>query len=177
MSDMTFPQPNAENVELAAANRRLTTAILGMTLLMGLIACLSYLAGRTVTQMKNGEESASRTMAPSAPVVVNPISKPSPLVAAVPAAVIPAPVVAAPAPAAATAIPAGSYLQVGLMNPSADRSMQLRLTELGYNVKLLPMENSPVARVLVGPIESAAREKELSLKLQSDGYQFFPRRY
>ena len=169
MSDMTFPQPNAENVELAAANRRLTTAILGMTLLMGLIACLSYLAGRTVTHIKNEEATAGRASAPSGPVVINPISKPSPLVAVVPGAPL--------APAPAPAVTAGTYYQVGLMNPATDRSMESRLTQLGYKVKLLPMENSPVSRVLVGPIESANEQKELGLKLQADGYQFFPRRF
>ena len=170
MSDMTFPQPNAENVELAAANRRLTTAILGMTLLMGLIACLSYLAGRTVTQFKNEEASAARAQSPSAPMVINPIKKPSPSVAVVPS--VP---VAVPQPLAA--IPAGNYLQVGLMNPAADRSMEARLIQLGYQVKLLPMENSPVSRVLVGPIGSATEQKNLSMKLQAEGFQFFPRRY
>lgn len=169
MSDMTFPQPNAENAELAAANRRLTTAILGMTLLMGLIACLSYLAGRTVTHMKNEEASAGRTQAPAAPVVVNPVQKPSPSVSVVPSAPVAAPL-------APPAVTAGSYFQVGLMNPTADRSMEDRLTQLGYKVKLLPMENSAVSRVLVGPMASAAEEKEISLKLQADGYQFFPRR-
>ena len=169
MSDMTFPQPNAENVELAAANRRLTTAILGMTLLMGLIACLSYLAGRTVTHIKNEEASAGRQQSASTPVVVNPVQKPSPLVAVVPSTPVATPL----APAA---IPTGSYLQVGLMNPAVDRSMEARLTQLGYKVKLLPMENSTVSRVLVGPMASAAEEKEISLKLQADGYQFFPRR-
>ena len=166
MSDMTFPQPNAENVELAAANRRLTTAILGMTLLMGLIACLSYLAGRTVTHIKNEEASSGRASAPSAPVVINPINQPSPSVAVVPTAAAPAP-----------AVSAGTYYQVGLMNPATDRSMESRLTQLGYKVKLLPMENSPVSRVLVGPIDSATEQKELGLKLQADGYQFFPRRF
>jgi cell division protein FtsN len=63
------------------------------------------------------------------------------------------------------------------MNPAVDRSMEARLTQLGYKVKLLPMENSTVSRVLVGPMASAAEEKEISLKLQTDGYQFFPRRF
>jgi cell division protein FtsN len=170
MSDMTFPQPNAENVELAAANRRLTTAILGMTLLMGLIACLSYLAGRTVTHIKNEEASAGRQQSPPTPVVVNPVQKPSPSVAVVPSTPVTTPLVPAGSPT-------GSYLQVGLMNPAVDRSMETRLTQLGYKVKLLPMENSAVSRVLVGPMASAAEEKELSLKLQADGYQFFPRRF
>lgn len=169
MSDMTFPQPNAENVELAAANRRLTTAILGMTLLMGLIACLSYLAGRTVTHIKNEEASAGRQQAASGPVIINPIKKPSPAVAVIPSV----PVYTPTAPAAVTT---GSYLQVGLMNPATDRSMETRLTQLGYKVHLVPMENSAVSRVLVGPIASATEQKEISLKLQADGYQFFPRR-
>jgi hypothetical protein len=55
--------------------------------------------------------------------------------------------------------------------------MEARLGQLGYKVKLLPMENSAVSRVLVGPMASAAEEKEISLKLQTDGYQFFPRRF
>lgn len=175
MSDMTFPQPNAENVELAAANRRLTTAILGMTLLMGLIACLSYLAGRTVTHLKNEEAAARRAPAPAAPVVINPIPKPSPSLSVTPST--PSISVPVPIPAAAhAAVPAGNYFQVGLMNPSADRSMETRLTQQGYKVKLLPMENSPISRVLVGPLD-AAEQKEIGRKLQADGYQFFPRRF
>ena len=171
MSDMTFPQPNAENVELAAANRRLTTAILGMTLLMGLIACLSYLAGRTVTHLKNEEASARRAPAAAAPVVINPAHKPSPSVSVTPNI----PSVSAPAPTS-TLVPAGNYFQVGLMNPSADRSMETRLLQQGYKVRLLPMENSPISRVLVGPLD-AVEQREVGRKLQIDGYQFFPRHF
>lgn len=174
MSDLTFPQPNAENAELAAANRRLTTAILGMTLLTGLVACLSYLAGRTVTHIKT-ETPTVRVEIPSAPVIVNPTPKPSP--APVAQVAVPAPVPAAPPAAPASVIPSGTYLQVGLMNPAQDKSMQERLVQRGYSVQLAPMENSPVARVLVGPVQTSEQQRELATKLQSDGYQFFPRRY
>ncbi|MBI2685530.1 MAG: hypothetical protein HYX27_04375 [Acidobacteria bacterium] len=169
MSDFTLPQPNAENVELAAANRRLTTAILGMTLLTGLVACLSYLAGRTVTQIRSQQAAAVTTEIPPPPLVIHPTSKPSP-VAAIAA---PAPV---PAPIATPAASHGLYLQVGLMNPSTDRSMQDRLEQNGFTVKLLPLENSPSSRVLVGPIQSSAQQRELETKLAANGFQFFTRR-
>src|SRR6187551_6339 len=95
MSDFTFPQPqgtpqlHSENRELAAANRRLTTAILGMTLLTGLIACLSYLAGRTVTQIRTETATVVRTEIPPGPVIVDPLGKPSPSIAAAPAPAAP----------------------------------------------------------------------------------------
>jgi cell division septation protein DedD len=170
MSDFTFPQPQAtpqlhtENRELALANRRLTTAILGMTLLTGLIACLSYLAGRTVTQIRTESATVVRTEIAPGPVVVNPINTPSPSITPVP-------------PSAAPPVPAGLYLQVGLMDPAVDRSMQDRLVARGYAVKLAPMENSPVSRVLVGPIQSAPQQSELESKLNADGFQHFVRRF
>lgn len=165
MSDFTFPQPHqphSENMELAAANRRLTTAILGMTLLTGLVACLSYLAGRTVTHIRTETATVVRTEIPPGPVVITPLNKPSPSIA---------PTLVA-APAIGTL-----YLQVGLLNPSLDRSMQDRLIALGYSVKLSPMENSPISRVLIGPILSAAQQQELESKLRADGFQHFRRRF
>lgn len=162
MSDLTFPPPQSENMELAAANRRLTTAILGMTLLTGLIACLSYLAGRTVTHIRSETATVVRTEIPPGPVVINPLTKPSPIEQPVPKAPVPA---------------AGLYLQVGLMNPAQDRSMEERLIARGYGVHLVPMENSPVTRVLVGPIQTSAQQREMETKLLADGYQYFPRRF
>jgi len=161
MSDFPFPQPNPENVELAAANRRLTTAILGMTLLCGLIACLSYLAGRTVTHIRSETATVVRTEVPPAPVVVTPSSQIEPF---------------KPSPAAAPPVATGLYLQVGLVNLATDPSLRDRLLQRGFQVKTVPMENSPVSRLVIGPIQSAAQQSELSAKLQAEGYQFFPRR-
>jgi cell division protein FtsN len=161
MSDFTYPPPHSENMELAAANRRLTTAILGMTLLTGLVACLSYLAGRTVTQIRTETATVVRTEIPAAPVVVTPMTKPSPI---------------APIPAAVPE-PGGVYYQVGLMDPARDRSMQDRLEMLGYRVRLTPMENSAtVFRVLVGPAPSEQQQLQLRSKLAADGFQFFLKR-
>jgi len=170
MSDFPFPRPDNENMELAAANRRLTTAILGMTLLTGLVACLSYLAGRTVTQIKTETATVTRTEIPAAPMVVHPLEKPSPLPVAAPVSSV------APLPAPA-ALSAGIYLQVGLMNPAYDRSMQERLEQQGLKVSLAPLENSTASRVLVGPLTSVAQQAEVEAKLRALGFQYFPRRY
>ena len=66
---------------------------------------------------------------------------------------------------------------LGLIDPALDRSMQDRLIALGYSVNLSPMENSPISRVLIGPIHSAAQQQELKSKLSADGFQHFPRRF
>jgi cell division septation protein DedD len=178
MSDLTFPTPSSQNMELAAANRKLTTAILGMTLLTGLVACLAYLAGRTVTQIRNEPATIIRTEIPPPPVIVTPSPRPSPVVVAAAEAPapspVPAPTVAAPA---LPAPPTGLYLQVGLMNPNVDNSMRLRLQEAGFQVHLAGMEGSPASRVLVGPIASPAQQQQFEEKLREGGYQFFPRRY
>ena len=173
MSDFPYTLPHAsaaphsEYMELAAANRRLTTAILGMTLLTGLVACLSYLAGRTVTQIRTETATVVRTEIAPGPVVITPLVKLSPFIAA------------APVPAVGNHIPSAGtlYMQVGLIDPALDRSMQDRLIALGYSVKLSPMENSPISRVLIGPIHSAAQQQELKSKLSADGFQHFPRRF
>lgn len=158
MSDFTALPLHSETSDLAAANRRLTTAILGMTLLIGLVACMSYLAGRTVTHIRAQSQQAQTPQPPTAPVVVQPLPKPAPLPAAPPA-------------------PAGSlYLQVGLLNPELDQSMRVRLEQRGYTVRLLPMEDSPNARVLVGPVASSEHQRELEARLRADGYQYFLRR-
>jgi cell division septation protein DedD len=166
MSDFPYPSPHPENLELAAANRRLTTAILGMTLLTGLVACLSYLAGRTVTHIRTEAATVVRPESPAAPVVVTPNGgKPSPA----------API--AEAPVAPVAPVGGIYFQVGLMDPVRDRSMQERLEKLGYTVRLMPMENNAeVSRVLVGPAPTAQQQQQLQAKLAADGFQCFPRR-
>lgn len=176
MSDLTFPPPNPENMELAAANRRLTTAILGMVLLTGLVACMAYLAGRTVTRIRAENPATVRQETAHSPLVVNPLpAKPAAMAASAPAKQA----IGAPAsPDLADVAPGpGQYLQVGYIDPARDRAMQHRLTSSGFTVRLAPMEDSQNFRVLVGPIQSPAEQKEIEAKLAAEGYRFFPRRY
>lgn len=179
MSDMSYPTQPSENLELAAANRKLTTAILGMTLLMGLVACLSYLAGRTVTHIRTAEAAAAAPKPAVEPVVVQPLRKPSPTVVVEAAPAPEPPTVSTPAPVSTVpAPPSGTYLQVGLLDPIKDASLRDQVVAKGFSVALAPMENSPVARLLVGPVHSNAEQQTLSERLRAAGYpQHFPRRY
>jgi len=161
MSDMTLPSPRAEAHELVLTNRRLTTAILGMVLLTGLIACMSYLAGRTVTQMKMETVTPTQTVINPPPLVIEPKTKPAP-----------APVAAvAPAPAAPTQM----YWQVGIVKPE-ESHIQDMLQARGYAFKLAPFEDTRNFRVLVGPVTNPQEQATLDARLTADGLQHFLRR-
>ena len=161
MSDMTLPSPRPDAQELAATNRRLTTAILGMVLLTGLIACMSYLAGRTVTQMKMETITPTQTVINPPPLVIEPKTKPTP-----------APVAAAvPAPAAPTQM----YWQVGIVKPE-ESHIQDMLQARGYAFKLAPFEDTRNFRVLVGPVTNPQEQAALDERLTADGLQHFLRR-
>ncbi|MBM3787622.1 MAG: hypothetical protein FJW30_24970 [Acidobacteria bacterium] len=173
MSDLTLPSPRPDTYELILTNRKLTTAVLGMVLLSGLIACMSYLAGRTVSQIKVETVTPTQTVINPPPLVVEPKSKPSPAGAAVASPML----ASAPQPAPVPAPPSGLYLQVGLVDPVRETYMQDRLSQLGYKFRLAPMESSLNARVLVGPISSLPEMQELQTRLTAHGYQHFPRRW
>ncbi|MBM3766180.1 MAG: hypothetical protein FJW32_12390 [Acidobacteria bacterium] len=158
MSDLTLPSPRAEAQELAQSNRRLTTAILGLVLLTGLIACMSYLAGRTVTQMKMETVRPTQTVINPPPLVIEPKTKA-------------APVVVAAAPAAPTQL----YWQVGIVKPEESHIQDL-LQVRGYAFKLAPFEDTRNFRVLVGPVTNPQEQATLDARLTSDGLQHFLRR-
>jgi hypothetical protein len=157
MSDMTLPSPRPDAQELAATNRRLTTAILGMVLLAGLIACMSYLAGRTVTQMKMETVTPTQTIINPPPLVIEPKTKP-------------APAVVASAPFATQ-----WYWQVGIVKPEESHIQDL-LQARGYAFKLAPFEDTRNFRVLVGPVTNPQQQAALDARLTADGLQHFLRR-
>lgn len=175
MSDVSLPPSHQGQADLAAANRKLTSAILGMTLLTGLIACMSYLAGRTVTHMKTESANITRTEIPAPPVVVTPAEKHIGGVAPPPAAPPPA---TSPSPAHVTPPVASSetYWQVGIVNPAAESYLQDRLKKLGLEFRLSPMEDSPHSRVLVGPLRDVEEQSAIEGILRQNGFQYFKRR-
>lgn len=157
MSDMSLPSPRAEAHELVLTNRRLTTAILGMVLLTGLIACMSYLAGRTVTQMKMETVTPTQTVVNPPPLVIEPKTRPAPMAAVAPAA------------------PTQMYWQVGIVRPDESHIQDL-LQARGYAFKLAPFEDTPNFRVLVGPVTNSQEQAAIDVRLTADGLQHFLRR-
>jgi len=67
MGESHLTAPEAASYELALANRKLVTVVMGMTLLMGLVACLAYLAGRSVTGIRANQERMAVPVPESAP--------------------------------------------------------------------------------------------------------------
>jgi cell division protein FtsN len=182
MGDTHLPSPEAASYELALANRKLVTVVMGMTLLMGLVACLAYLAGRSVTGIR-AEQAAPRALPP--PVVVERSPAPvTPSVAqAAPAPVpppaapvpVPAPVVSAPAPAAATA-PSGQrlFLQVAAGEVSDFQPLRSELEKAGFPTEVVRLDNKH--RLLVGPIQDPAQKQEFESRLTASGHAFFARK-
>ncbi len=165
MGDSPLPNPQAASYELAMANRKLVTIVMGMTLMMGLIACLSYLAGRSVTGIR--AEKARPAVIPP-PVIVEapsaPIqrARPSPL---------PAP---APLPVVASLVGPQLYLQVAAGSESDLVPLRSKLEKEALPQRTVLIDN--MFRLLVGPLRDSAHQKEIEGKLREAGQPFFQRR-
>lgn len=182
--DIQFPaSPRQENFELALANRKLTTALLGMVLLAGLIACMSYLAGRSVSNIQANSAAASVPAANAPqPVIVEPLAKST----AAPAVIEPrSSAVALPAAAPQTMVlkqatnvpPRGSiFMQVGYIDPAQSASFTAALRAKGFSPQLLPAEGGGM-RVLLGPVASEAEALAMQSKLTANGIESFVKRF
>jgi len=169
MGDSHLPNPQAASYELALANRKLVTIVMGMTLMMGLIACLSYLAGRSVTGIR--AEKARPAIIPP-PVIVEapsaPIQRaqPSPAPASVP--------VPAPVPVVASLVGPHLYLQVAAGSESDLVPLRSKLEKEELPQRTVLIDNT--FRLLVGPLRDSAHQKEIEGKLREAGRPFFQRR-
>ena len=166
MGDSPLPNPEAASYELALANRKLVTIVMGMTLMMGLIACLSYLAGRSVTGIRT--EKARPAIIPP-PVIVEAPS--APLVSAKVSPPRPAP---APTPIVASLVGPQLYLQVAAGAESDLVPLRSQLQKDALPVRIVLIDR--LFRLLVGPVRDSAHQSELEGKLREAGRPFFQRR-
>lgn len=165
MGDSHLPNPEAASYELAVANRKLVTIVMGMTLMMGLIACLSYLAGRSVTGIRT-EKSRPAVIPP--PVIVEAPSAPIQRAKISP---LPAP---APAPVVASLVGPQLYLQVAAGSESDLAPLRSKLVQDALPLRTVLIDN--MFRLLVGPVRDSTHQKELEGKLREAGQPFFHRR-
>jgi hypothetical protein len=197
MGESHLTAPEAASYELALANRKLVTVVMGMTLLMGLVACLAYLAGRSVTGIRANQE--SRMVVPP-PVIVEPEAKgeepvaepvatpvPSPTVTPVssptvtPVAPPTAPPVAAPAPVdhpVAGTVPGRIrrlYLQVAAAELPGFQPLRSELERAGFPLEIARIDRKH--RLLVGPLRDEQQKVELQMRLTAAGHPSFVREY
>jgi len=171
MGDSHLSAPENASYELALANRKLVTVVMGMTLLMGLVACLAYLAGRSVTGIR-AEQTSPAVLPP--PRVVERAAASSPPATEQPVAVQP-PVPLAP-PAAAPTAPIGQrlYLQVAAGEISDFQPLRSQLEKAGLPLEVVLIEDKH--RLLVGPVRDQAQKQEFEARLTEAGHLFFTRR-
>lgn len=174
MGDSQLSTPDAASYELALANRKLVTVVMGMTLLMGLVACLAYLAGRSVTGIR-AQQAAPAVIPP--PVIV----EKSPVAAIAPPAPVAEPAPAPPhTPAPAAPVPSATltgsrlFLQVAAGEISDFQPLRSELERAGLPLEVVLIENKH--RLLVGPIKDAEQKRKFEGHLESGNYPYFARR-
>ncbi len=181
MGESHLPTPEAASYELALANRKLVTVVMGMTLLMGLVACLAYLAGRSVTGIR-AEQASSSALPP--PVIVErspppPLSAPAaqPVARMTPPNLPAAPSTTEALPQAAATVPPNGprlFLQVAAGEVPDFQPLRSELQQAGFPIEIVLIENKH--RLLVGPIQSQAQKQDFETRLSSAGHPFFARR-
>lgn len=176
MGESHLPTPEAASYELALANRKLVTVVMGMTLLMGLVACLAYLAGRSVTGIR-AEQMTGAVIPP--PVIVDKpvtVEKRSPPLAAAPEVPLAAPAsvpVVAPAPQPSSEGPR-LFLQVAAGEVSDFQPLRSQLEQAGLPIEVVLIDDKH--RLLVGPVRDQAEKHEFESRLRGAGHLFFSRR-
>ena len=176
MGDSQLSTPDAASYELALANRKLVTVVMGMTLLMGLVACLAYLAGRSVTGIR-AQQAAPAVIPP--PVIVEKsavaaVAPPAPAAEPAPAPPAPAPPTPAASVPAATLTGSRLFLQVAAGEISDFQPLRSELEHAGLPLEVVLIENKH--RLLVGPIKDAEQKRKFEAQLESGNHPYFARR-
>lgn len=181
MGESHLTAPEAASYELALANRKLVTVVMGMTLLMGLVACLAYLAGRSVTGIRANQE--SRIVVP-APVIVQPDRKAEEPVAVPVVEAVAAPAVAPVAVPAPESAPTENqavvrvprlYLQVAAAELPDFQPLRSELERAGYPLEVIRLDDKH--RLLIGPLRDEKQKAEFEERLAAAGRPFFIRQY
>ena len=152
---------------MVLASRQLTALVLSGVLVLGLVACLGYVAGRAVTSAQALESQFQIPATRQAPIVVDPgAERPSPMPTKEPAV--------AQRPALAPAAPGQMFLQVGAL----DRGMAAVFIEVlagkGFIGRMMPGPDDKTFRVVVGPV-TRAEVTSTKTALEQAGFTPFAR--
>lgn len=184
---------------LVLESRRKTALAFGVVMVVGLVACTSYLVGRRLA----GSAPAPAPQLAAVPVRASrPAPKPAPPVAQaavaavqLPAIQAPAPVVQAPPPAIAQSAPmpvqpaaaasataavaitpvkGQNFIQVGFLTPDTVEPFLDRLKAAGFQGKMAPGDDKRTVRVMVGPLKNSD-VMTVSAELTKAGFANFPK--
>ena len=185
-----------KSAELAKTNKKLVTVVMGMTLLLGLVACLAYLAGRSITSMKSqsaevkvplsivvDSPKAKAEIAQAAAIAAAPVVEASaivavtkPIIAAPPVAVAPVAIDAPKAVSLAAPAKGELYLQVGYVDKAQAAGLAATIAAKGFSAKTVAGDSESTSRVIIGPIQ-VAEMAATQARLMDAGFESFPRRF
>lgn len=196
---MTRSAPD-DQLAIVLGQRQLLAVCCMFLVVMGLVATLAYVSGRSITaaQMNNPDKGAAP------PILVDPtktiksetkLIPPAPMQAHAAAAAVPVAPQKAPqavertdrpsaaasseavSPQPESAIAPGAYWQVGLVDRGVAHVFVEYLQRQGLQARLAPGNSTQSLRVLVGPFADKASLEAARKQLQAAGFQYFLRRY
>ncbi len=183
--ETNFAAEASQNVsDLAQTNKKLVTIVMGMTLMIGLVACIAYLAGRAITLNRAGVSQPTISRAAKLPIIVD-----SPKVAAQKVeAPAPTPTLKVVAPVSvATQLPAASieskpdsgtwYVQVGYIEKQQSDGFRSGLKDKGFKTTVANGNSPDQVRILIGPLADYDARLAVQRQLTAAGYESFQRRY
>ena len=182
---MTQNRPE-DQLAIVLGQRQLIAVCCMFLVMMGLVAMLAYVSGRSISaaQMAEGPCSAEKAKAMVVEPAVNPIPAPmqaqagplpAPLKVASPSVVSPVAVVAPPVDAPPAA--GSTYWQVGVVGRGVATVFVEHLTRMGLRARTAPVQTPGLLRVLVGPLPSQADVDATREKLDGAGFQAFLKKY
>ena len=190
------PAAQSSTVDLVQTNKRLVSIVMGMTLMIGLVACIAYLAGRAMTIARSNGNPQMRQSSPilvdsprvqeanvvapvqvaasvATPVTTAPVVTPPPTpIAPPPAPVQPIATIGGEAP-----IPGKWYVQVGHVEATQLSTFRSGLEAKGFKSFAINGETVDTRRVLLGPVQDDNSRLAMQHKLKSAGYESFQRRF
>ncbi len=175
---------SAKNVaDLAQTNKKLVTVVMGMTIMIGLVACIAYLAGRAMTIARSNGSQPVIQRAAQLPIVVDspkvmtpksdsPIALPTQAVVAVPANLPKNETKTASVPVTGT-----WYVQVGYIEKDQAGAFRRDLEQKGFTSFAIAGDTPTSNRILLGPLADPIARAAMQQRLKMAGFESFQRRY
>lgn len=194
------PDLGPQEYELQLTHRQVVTVLLLLLTVMGLVAAMAYIAGRSVTAMRFAKETSAQdnrkgpsgalvvepaavatpTPTPSRAASPTPSAKPSPTPAPAPtpkAVAAEIPPTREPAASQVADPPPGAYLQVGSVDMGVARAFHEYLSRREFPVRIAPGASPNAFRVVIGPLGGPKEIQETEIRLKNAGFPSFLKRY
>lgn len=179
---MTTNRPD-DQLAIVLGQRQLIAVCCMFLVVIGLVATLAYVSGRTISaaQMSEAQRTSTNALvvepAGTVPAAMHaqaePLPAPTPTPTPAPSAKIVVPPVGVDAPPA----PGAVFWQVGVVDRGIAAVFVEYLTRLGLKARTAPAQAPGLQRVLAGPLDGQGEIEEAKRALDQAGLQSFLKKY